>query len=52
MGYLDNPAATAETYDNEGFLHTGDIGSMRPDGLLLIQDRLKELIKAGQGASR
>ncbi|OAP57398.1 hypothetical protein AYL99_08136 [Fonsecaea erecta] len=45
MGYLDNPSATAETYDQEGFLHTGDIGSMLPSGLLLVQDRLKEMIK-------
>ncbi|OQU94473.1 hypothetical protein CLAIMM_00827 [Cladophialophora immunda] len=45
MGYLDNPSATAETYDEEGFLHTGDIGSMLPNGLLLVQDRLKEMIK-------
>jgi 4-coumarate--CoA ligase len=44
MGYLNNPKATEETYDSEGFLHTGDIGSMT-DGLLMIQDRLKEMIK-------
>ncbi|EXJ74992.1 uncharacterized protein A1O5_01688 [Cladophialophora psammophila CBS 110553] len=45
MGYLDNPSATSETFDQEGFLHTGDIGSMLPNGLLLVQDRLKEMIK-------
>ncbi|OAL33778.1 hypothetical protein AYO20_06954 [Fonsecaea nubica] len=45
MGYLDNPTATAETYDQEGFLHTGDIGCMLPNGLILVQDRLKEMIK-------
>ncbi|OAG42492.1 hypothetical protein AYO21_03368 [Fonsecaea monophora] len=45
MGYLDNPTATAETYDEEGFLHTGDIGCMLPNGLILVQDRLKEMIK-------
>ncbi|KIY01306.1 uncharacterized protein Z520_02858 [Fonsecaea multimorphosa CBS 102226] len=45
MGYLDNPSATAETFDQEGYLHTGDIGSMLPSGLLLVQDRLKEMIK-------
>jgi 4-coumarate--CoA ligase len=45
MGYKNNREATAETYDAEGYLHTGDIGSMIPGGLLLIQDRLKEMIK-------
>ena len=45
MGYLDNPKATAETYDSEGFLHTGDIGSIDEEGLLSITDRLKEMIK-------
>lgn len=45
MGYKSNPKATAETFDSEGYLHTGDIGSMLPGGLLVIQDRLKEMIK-------
>ncbi|KAI9150801.1 CoA ligase [Paramyrothecium foliicola] len=45
MGYLDNPKATAETYDKDGFLHTGDIGSFDEEGFLSITDRLKELIK-------
>jgi acyl-CoA synthetase (AMP-forming)/AMP-acid ligase II len=45
MGYLDNPKATTETYDEEGFLHTGDIGSIDEEGMLSITDRLKEMIK-------
>jgi acyl-CoA synthetase (AMP-forming)/AMP-acid ligase II len=44
-GYLNNPDATARTVDSEGWLHTGDIGSVDADGYLTILDRLKELIK-------
>ncbi|KAK6387326.1 hypothetical protein LTS17_000593 [Exophiala oligosperma] len=45
MGYYNRAEATAETYDSEGFLHTGDIGFVREDGFLTIHDRLKEMIK-------
>jgi acyl-CoA synthetase (AMP-forming)/AMP-acid ligase II len=45
MGYLDNPAATAETFDSEGFLHTGDVGHFDDEGLVHIEDRIKEMIK-------
>ena len=44
-GYLNNPAATAATIDEEGWLHTGDIGHVDADGHFYIVDRLKELIK-------
>ena len=44
-GYLNNPTATANTIDDEGWLHTGDVGHIDADGHLYIVDRLKELIK-------
>jgi 4-coumarate--CoA ligase len=44
-GYLNNPAATALTLDDEGWLHTGDIGHVDSDGHVYVVDRLKELIK-------
>ena len=44
-GYLNNPEATAETIDEDGWLHTGDIARVDGDGHVYIVDRLKELIK-------
>ncbi|HVN11081.1 MAG TPA: 4-coumarate--CoA ligase family protein [Kineosporiaceae bacterium] len=44
-GYHNNPQATALTLDEEGWLHTGDIGHIDADGHVYVVDRLKELIK-------
>jgi long-subunit acyl-CoA synthetase (AMP-forming) len=44
-GYKNNPQATAECIDSNGWLHTGDIGHYDEDGHIYIVDRLKELIK-------
>ena len=45
MGYLSNPTATAESFDSEHFLHTGDVGHIDNEGLIHIEDRIKEMIK-------
>jgi acyl-CoA synthetase (AMP-forming)/AMP-acid ligase II len=44
-GYLGAEDATARTLDEDGWLHTGDIGHADEDGWFSIVDRLKELIK-------
>ncbi|MEZ2387950.1 AMP-binding protein [bacterium RCC_150] len=45
LGYLNEAAATDATLDPDGFLRTGDIATVSPDGVVKIVDRLKELIK-------
>lgn len=44
-GYLNRPDATAAMIDDEGWVHTGDIGRVDDDGWLFVVDRVKELIK-------
>ncbi|KWV91003.1 class I adenylate-forming enzyme family protein [Erythrobacter sp. YT30] len=47
VGYNDNPKATAETIDEDGWLHTGDLGSMSSRGYVKITGRVKEMIIRG-----
>lgn len=47
LGYLDDPKATSETIDAEGWLHTGDVGTMDADGYVRITDRLKDMYISG-----
>jgi acyl-CoA synthetase (AMP-forming)/AMP-acid ligase II len=47
LGYLDDPAATAEAIDPDGWLHTGDIGSLDEHGNLTITDRIKDMYICG-----
>lgn len=47
LGYLDDPEATAEAIDADGWLHTGDIGQLDEQGYLRLTDRLKDMFIVG-----
>jgi len=46
-GYLDDHVATAEAFTEDGWLRTGDIGSLDADGALVLTDRKKDIILTG-----
>lgn len=47
LEYLKNPEATADTFTNDGWLRTGDLGQVDEDGYFFVTGRLKELIIKG-----
>jgi fatty-acyl-CoA synthase len=46
-GYWDNPEATAAAIDRDGWMHTGDMALLRPDGYLVFMGRYKDMLKVG-----
>jgi long-subunit acyl-CoA synthetase (AMP-forming) len=49
VGYYKQPELSAESFTEDGFFHTGDLGELRADGLLKITGRAKELFKTAKG---
>ena len=49
LGYYKNPEATAETIDNDGWYHTGDLGTMDSDGNVFINGRSKNMLLGPNG---
>ena len=49
LGYYKNPEATAETIDQNGWYHTGDLGTMDEDGNVFINGRSKNMLLGPNG---
>ena len=49
QGYYNNPEATAAVLDEEGWLHTGDMGTISRDGTISIRGRYKTMILSSNG---
>ena len=49
MGYYKRPDLDADSFTEDGYFRTGDLGEIRPDGLLKVTGRLKELFKTAKG---
>jgi len=49
QGYYNKPTDTAQVVDAEGWLHTGDVGSVDNDGYIVITDRKKDLLIPSNG---
>ena len=49
LGYWNNPEKTSEAIDVDGWLHTGDVARIKPDGHVFIVGRLKEILVMSTG---
>jgi len=49
LGYYKNPEATAQTIDNDGWYHTGDLGTMDHEGNVFIKGRSKNMLLSANG---
>lgn len=48
LQYYNNPEATSQVLDEEGWYHTGDIGSWTQDGTLVLHGRKRDIFKLSQ----
>lgn len=48
-GYLNQPELTAQTVDNDGWLHTGDVATIDDEGFIFIKSRIKDIYKTSTG---